>query len=111
LAGTRDYLQNGLDVPLDLQLDAIEMLEENDPFLIFMNQCTSPSEGNEMDGSNLYKSFKEWYDDHYSQGRPPSAKSLWVDVREGKYKGRWNWYEKRGRMTFQSIAIDNMLRR
>ncbi|MCA1839875.1 MAG: phage/plasmid primase, P4 family, partial [Actinobacteria bacterium] len=40
LAGTRDYLQNGLDVPLDLQLDAIEMLEENDPFLIFMNQCT-----------------------------------------------------------------------
>ena len=111
LAGTRDYLQNGLDVPLDLDMDAIRMLEENDPFLIFMSQNTSSSEGAELDGSQLYKSFKEWYADHYASGKPDSAKSLWVDIREGKYKGRWNWYEKRGRMTFTGIAIDNLLRR
>lgn len=110
LEGTRDYLQNGLDVPIDLQLDAIMMLEENDPFLIFMNQCTEESVGAKKDGTQLYKAFRDWYDDHYSTGRPPSSKSIWTDVREGKYKDRWRWDMERGRMTFLDIEIVNMLR-
>jgi len=110
LEGTRDYLENGLDVPIDLALDAIMMLEENDPFLIFMNQCTEESVGGKKDGTVLYKAFRDWYDDHYSSGRPPSSKSIWTDVREGKYKDRWRWDMERGRMTFLDIEITNMLR-
>lgn len=109
LEGTRDYLENGLDVPIDLQLDAIMMLEENDPFLIFMNQCTEESVGNKVDGTQLYKSFRDWYSDHYSTGNTPSSKSLWVDVREGKYKGRWNWDMERGRMIFRDLVVTNRL--
>jgi P4 family phage/plasmid primase-like protien len=110
LEGTRDYLQNGLDVPIDLQLDAIMMLEENDPFLIFMNQCTEECVGTKKDGTVLYKAFRDWYDDHYSSGRPPSSKTIWTDIREGKYKDRWRWGTERGRMTFMDIEIVNMLR-
>jgi P4 family phage/plasmid primase-like protien len=109
LEGTRDYLENGLDVPIDLQLDAIMMLEENDPFLIFMNQCTEESPGTKKDGTVLYKQFRDWYSDHYSTGSPPSSRSLWVDVREGKYKGRWNWDMERGRMIFKDLEITNRL--
>lgn len=109
LEGTRDYLENGLDVPIDLQLDAIMMLEENDPFLIFMNQCTEEVPGAKKDGTVLYKAFRDWYSDHYSTGNTPSSKSLWVDVREGKYKGRWNWDMERGRMVFKDIEIVNRL--
>lgn len=109
LAGTRDYLQNGLQVPMDLQIEAIAMLEENDPFLIFMGQNTTPAQGNKVDGTQLYKAFRNWYDDHYSTGKPPSAKSLYVDVREGKYKGRWDWTLERGRMNFHNLQIDNLL--
>jgi hypothetical protein len=109
LEGTRDYLENGLDVPIDLQLDAIMMLEENDPFLIFMNQCTEETVGAKKDGTVLYKAFRDWYSDHYSTGTTPSSKSLWVDVREGKYKGRWNWDMERGRMVFKDIEIVNRL--
>lgn len=110
LAGTRDYLQNGLDVPIDLQLDAIMMLEENDPFLIFMNQCTEESPGVKKEGTVLYKAFRDWYAEHYTQGAVPSSRSLWVDVREGKYKGRWNWRTERGRMVFEDLEITNMVR-
>jgi P4 family phage/plasmid primase-like protien len=109
LEGTRDYLENGLDVPIDLQLDAIMMLEENDPFLIFMNQCTDESVGAKKDGTVLYKAFRDWYSDHYTTGNVPSSKSLWVDVREGKYKGRWNWDMERGRMVFKDLEITNRL--
>lgn len=109
LEGTRDYLENGLQVPIDLQLDAVMMLEEQDPFLMFMNECIEHSPGNTKDGTQLYKAFRDWYDDHYSVGRPPSSKSLWVDVREGKYKGRWPWDVERGRMVFRDIQVTNML--
>jgi putative DNA primase/helicase len=109
LEGTRDYLENGLDVPIDLQLDAIMMLEENDPFLIFMNQCTEESVGDKVDGTQLYKSFRDWYSDHYSTGTTPSSKSLWVDVREGKYKDRWKWDTERGRMIFKDLVVTNRL--
>ncbi len=109
LEGTRDYLENGLDVPVDLALDAIMMLEENDPFLIFMSQCSEPRTGTDKDGTTLYKAFRDWYDDHYASGKPPSAKSLWTEVKEGKYKGRWRWDMERGRMTFKDIEIVNRL--
>lgn len=110
LEGTRDYLENGLDVPVDLQLDAIMMLEENDPFLIFMNQQTETSLGTKKDGTVLYKAFRDWYDENYTVGRPPSSRSLWTEVREGKYKDRWRWDMERGRMVFLDIEIVNMLR-
>lgn len=109
LAGTRDYLQNGLQVPIDLEFDATAMLEENDPFLSFMSQCVTPQRGHNEAGTRLYKAFKEWYDDNHATGRPPSAKSLWIDVREGKYKDRWEWDMERQRMMFLNIQIDNML--
>ncbi len=110
LEGVRDYLENGLQVPIDLQLDAIVMLEENDPFLIFMSQCAGYSEGTKKDGTILYKAFRDWYDDHYATGKPPSSRTIWTDVREGKYKGRWDWDIERNRMVFLNIEITNMLR-
>ncbi len=74
LAGVRDYLQNGLQVPEDLEVEAIAMLEENDPFLTFMRTNTEVMDNHTTDGASLYKEYKEWLNDNYPGHRPPSSK-------------------------------------
>lgn len=109
LQGTRDYLEKGLSVPADLQAEAIGMLEEGDPFLIFMRENIVPSAGGRIDGAKLYKTFKDWYEDHGFSGKPPSSRSVYKDVKEGKYKGKWAYTEERSRTTFKDVAMSTLL--
>lgn len=109
LQGTRDYLQNGLQVPEDLQIEAIQMLEENDPFLIFMRGHTEIVDHQKIDGSTLYRAYKDWYSDHYPGQRPSTSKSIYTDVRAGKYKDRWEHTDERGRLVFLNLQLVNHL--
>lgn len=109
LAGVKDYLENGLQVPEDLQVEAIQMLEENDPFLAFMRSHTEMVDGAKTDGTTLYKAYKEWLNDHYPGHRPPSSKSIYTDIRSGKYKDRWGHTDERGRFVFLDLQLVNHL--
>ncbi len=109
LQGTRDYLEKGLSVPSDLQAEAIDMLEESDPFLIFMTQNVTPAPGGRVEGSKLYKTFKDWYEDQGFHGKPPSSRSVYKDVQEGKYKGKWNVITERNRPYFCDIQLASLL--
>ena len=109
LQGTRDYLEQGLSVPADLQAEAVDMLEESDPFLIFMAQNATPAPGGRVEGSKLYKMFKQWYEDHGFSGKPPSSRSIYKDVKDGKYAGKWNVIEERARPYFCDIQLATLL--
>lgn len=109
LQGTWDYLEKGLSVPSDLQAEAVDMLEESDPFLIFMTQNVTPAPGGRVEGSKLYKTFKDWYEDQGFHGKPPSSRSVYKDVQEGKYKGKWNVITERNRPYFCDIQLASLL--
>lgn len=109
LQGTRDYLEKGLSVPSDLQAEAVDMLEESDPFLIFMAQNVTPAPGGRVEGSKLYKTFKDWYEDQGFHGKPSSSRSVYKDVKEGKYKGKWKVIEERNRPYFCDIQLASLL--
>lgn len=106
LEGTRDYLENGLQVPDDLSIEAVDMLTENDPFLIFMKLNLVANAGDRLDGSKLYGSYKSWYEDNGFSGNPPSSRSVYKDIREGKYKDRWDFEEPRGRFTLVGYRLE-----
>lgn len=108
LQGTRDYLEQGLAVPADLQTEAVGMLEDGDPFLIFMRENVLPCPGGRVDGAKLYKEFKQWYDDHGFSGKPSSSRSVYKDVKDGKYKGKFPWTEERSRMVFVDVQLSIM---
>jgi putative DNA primase/helicase len=109
LDGTRDYLEHGLQVPEDLQKEAISMLEGEDPFLIFMAENAENHVGSRVDGAKLYTAFKEWYEQHTFPGKPPSSRSLYKDLKEGKYKDRWSWSTERGRFVVKDVALNTLL--
>ena len=108
LKGTREYLEKGLSVPDDLQTEAVGMLEDGDPFLIFMRENVLPAPGGRVDGAKLYKEFKQWYDDHGFSGKPASSRSVYKDVKDGKYKGKFQWTEERSRMVFVDVQLSIM---
>ena len=109
LEGTKDYLSKGLQVPEDLQVDALAMLQENDPFLIFMAENLVKNEGASLDGAKLYSTFSDWYKKHGFAGNPPSSRSLYKDIKQGKYKGKWDHDDVRGRFTFQNVSLNTLL--
>lgn len=109
LEGTLDYLENGLQVPDDLQVEAVDMLQENDPFLIFAQTNIIPHAGSRLDGAKLYAQFKEWYGNNGFLGNPPSSRALYKDIREGKYKGRWTTGEERGRFALMDVSLSTLL--
>lgn len=109
LEGTREYLLHGLQVPDDLQVEALDMLQENDPFLIFMAENLVKSEGAMLDGAKLYSTFKEWYGNHGFSGNPPSSRALYKDIKTGKYQGKWEHGDVRGRFTFKNAALTTLL--
>ena len=109
LEGTADYLKNGLQVPADLQSEAIDMLEESDPFLIFMAENTVAHTGARLDGAKLYSAFKEWYSNHGFAGNPPSSRSVYKDIKGGKYKSRWQSGVERGRFTVFDVTLNTLL--
>lgn len=109
LEGTRDYLKHGLQVPDSLETEALMMLQENDPFLVFMSENIVRHEGAMLDGTKLYTSFKDWYKNHGFSGNPPSSRSLFKDLKEGKYKGRWEWGTERDRFTLKDVSLNSLL--
>lgn len=109
LEGTREYLEHGLQVPNDLRVEAVEMLQGNDPFLIFMSENTEHEAGSRLDGAKLYAAFKEWYNDHGFGGAPPSSRSLYKDCKDGKYKNLWSYDDPRSRFTFTDLRLIPML--
>jgi P4 family phage/plasmid primase-like protien len=110
LQGTREYLEQGLSVPDDLQSEAVDMLEEGDPFLLFMRERVSPAPGGRVEGSKLYKEFKTWYEDMGFSGKPPSSRSIYKDVEDGKYKNKgWVITEDRQRKYFCDIQLSSLL--
>lgn len=109
LQGTRDYLEQGLSVPADLQAEAVDMLEEGDPFLLFMAQNVIRASGGRIEGAKLYKAFKDWYEDQGFAGKPPSSRSVYKDIKDGKYKGKWTLIEERARPMFVDIAFPSLL--
>lgn len=108
LEGTREYLEKGLAVPADLQDEAVDMLEEGDPFLSFMAENVQAAPGARLDGAKLYKSFKDWYEAMGYHGSPASSRTIFKDVREGKYKGKWSWSDERKRLVFQDILVSTL---
>lgn len=110
LEGTRKYLEMGLEVPADLQTEAVDMLEEGDPFLIFMAENSQIAPGTKTDGSKLYKDFAEWYSDMGFPGKAPSSRQIFKDIRSGKYKDRWQWFEDRKRLFLSDILISSSIR-
>jgi putative DNA primase/helicase len=109
LEGTREYLRQGLSVPDSLETEALMMLQENDPFLSFMSENVGVNEGAVLDGTKLYTSYKEWYKNHGFSGNPPSSRSLFKDIKEGKYKGRWEWGTERDRFALKNISLNTLL--
>lgn len=109
IEGTLDYLRSGLQVPEDLRTEALDMLQENDPFLIFMAQHLVAHPGHELDGSKLYKAFKEWFIAHTFPGNPPTARSIYKAIKEGNYKGRWEWTEVRNRFFLKDVSLPTLL--
>lgn len=109
LEGTREYLRQGLSVPDSLETEALMMLQENDPFLSFMSENVGANEGAVLDGTKLYTSYKEWYKNHGFSGNPPSSRSLFKDIKEGKYKGRWEWGTERDRFALKNISLNTLL--
>lgn len=105
LEGTRKYLEHGLLVPKDLQQEAVGMLEDSDPFITFMAQNTVKVHGYRQDSSKLYKEFKTWFTEMGNHGAPPSAKSIFKDIRTGKYKNKWPFTEDRGRIYFTDLQM------
>jgi len=110
LEGTRKYLEMGLEVPADLQTEAVDMLEEGDAFLIFMAENSQAAPGTKTDGSKLYKDFAEWYGDMGFPGKPPSSRQIFKDIRFGKYKDRWKWFEDRKRLFLSDVLISSSIR-
>lgn len=111
LEGTKEYLANGLQVPEDLKVEAIDMLQENDAFLIFMHENAVANPGASIDGAKVYGTFKEWYDYHGFLGNPPTSRSLYKDIKQGKYKDRWEWSDVRNRFTFKGITLNTLLQK
>lgn len=109
LEGTREYLAKGLSVPADLQAEAVDMLEESDPFLIFMAENVQDAPGGRLDGSKMYKTFKEWYEDSGFHGKPPSSRSIFKDLRDGKYKDKWETVEERKRLFLKDVSVTSLL--
>lgn len=107
LEGVREYLEHGLQVPDDLSVAAVEMLMENDPFLIFMSLNCVQHPGDQLDGSRLYACFKQWYEDNGFAGNPPSSRALYKDIKEGKYKDKWPWEtNNRGRFMIMDHRLE-----
>lgn len=109
LEGLRDYQENGLQVPADLQAEAVDMLEESDPFLIFMGENTVAHKGARLDGAKLYAAFKEWYNNHGFPGNPPSSRSVYKDIKSGKYSSRWDSGMERNRFTVMDVQMNTLL--
>jgi putative DNA primase/helicase len=108
LEGTREYLEKGLSVPADLQEEAVDMLEEGDPFLIFMAENAMVAPGTRLDASSMYKTFKDWYEELGFPGKAPSSRTIFKDIREGKYKGKWNWADERKRLILKDIQVQSL---
>ncbi|MFJ4626184.1 phage/plasmid primase, P4 family [Streptomyces sp. NPDC088847] len=106
--GARDYLDNGLQTPPDLEVDALEALEAQDDFLAFMDECThKTSDTARTKGSAIYDAFVAWCKKQ-NLDAPMSSRKLYDAVKKGKYKGRFEWEMYSGKFHFTNRALNIM---
>ncbi|MGC5562828.1 phage/plasmid primase, P4 family [Streptomyces sp. FR-108] len=100
IEGAKDYLENGLQTPPDLEVDALEALEAQDDFLAFMEECTHKAPGTpRTKGSVVYDAFVTWCRKQNLEA-PMSSRKLYDAVKKGKYKGRFEWEMYSGKFHF-----------
>jgi putative DNA primase/helicase len=111
LAGTRDYLENGLQMPDDLEKEALAMLKENDPFLIFMSETTAVQENHKLEGRKLHEAYAQWFKNNEFQGKPASSRTLYKEIKNGRYKDMWKWEMHRDRFHLLDVQLANIMDR
>jgi putative DNA primase/helicase len=109
LEGVEEYLKKGLEPPADLKAEAIDMLEESDPFLIFMAENTTVHQGGRVDAAKLYAAFRDWFLDNTFPGKPPSSRTLYKDLKTGKYKDKWEYGSERQRLVIKDVTLNTLL--
>lgn len=111
LEGTREYLKKGLAIPSDLETEALAMLKENDPFLIFMSESVSPQENQKLEGHKLHSAYANWFKVNEFPGKPASSRTLYKEIKSGRYKGMWEWELYRDRFHLLNVQLANLLDR
>ena len=112
LEGTKDYLKNGLQVPEDLEKEALAMLKENDPFLIFMSESTAPQQGFKLEGHKLHAAYAQWFKHNEFPGKPASSRTLYKEIKSGRYKDMWEWDDVyRNRFHLLDVQLANIMDR
>lgn len=105
LAGLRDYLANGLNVPEDLSIEAVSLLEEQDSFLAFMTEnTTKDTSAPRMPGAKIYEKYTEWCQKN-GLDKPASSRALYKAIDTGKYAGRFTHETYSGKFHFTNLQL------
>jgi putative DNA primase/helicase len=108
IEGARDYLENGLQTPPDLEVDAQEALEAQDDFLAFMEECTHKTQDTaRTKGSAIYDAFVSWCKKQ-NLAAPVSSRKLYDAIKKGKYKNRFEWEMYSGKFHFTHRQLNIM---
>lgn len=111
LEGTRDYLKNDLQLPDDLETEALAMLKENDPFLIFMSESIAPQGNYKLEGHKLHAAYAQWFKHNEFPGKPASSRTLYKEIKNGRYKDMWKWEMHRDRFHLLDVQLANLMDR
>lgn len=108
IEGAREYLENGLQTPPDLEVDALEALEAQDDFLAFMDECTHKThDATRVKGSAVYDAFVGWCK-RQNLASPISSRKLYDAIKKGKYKGRFEYEMYSGKFHFSNRQLNIM---
>jgi putative DNA primase/helicase len=112
LEGTKEYLKNGLQLPEDLEKEALAMLKENDPFLIFMSESVASQQGCKLEGHKLHAAYAQWFKHNEFPGKPASSRTLYKEIKSGRYKDMWEWDDVyRNRFHLLDVQLANLMDR
>lgn len=112
LEGVKEYLKIGLAIPEDLEKEALAMLKENDPFLIFMSESTAPQENYKLEGHKLHSAYASWFKQNEFPGKPVSSRTLYKEIKSGRYKDMWKWDDEyRNRFHLLDVQLANLMDR
>jgi putative DNA primase/helicase len=112
LEGAREYLKNGLSTPEDLEKEALAVLKENDPFLIFASENLATQENYKLEGHKLHSAYAQWFKHNEFPGKPASSRTLYKEIKTGRYKGMWEWDDEyRNRFHLLNVQLANLMDR
>lgn len=111
LEGTKEYLKTGLQIPEDLEKEALAMLKENDPFLIFMSENIAVQDNHKLEGHKLHATYAQWFKQNEFPGKPASSRTLYKEIKNGRYKDMWEWEIHRDRFHLLNVQLANIMDR